>query len=186
MTMHNASNSLSTRHGTTLIETAILISLTAVLSGIIVTGMAALFRYNRSTDRHHVHQTALQQMTTALRADIHEASRCLWNAESQTLRLELTESRVLEYRVIKQRWVRVLQAEAEPITTSFGLDESFRCYCQAEQSKRGELIRMTLTNQPLELPTDKLYEESGRTERTLRSDIVAQVGRHFSTKHHEP
>lgn len=186
MTTHNTSNSLPTRRGTTLIETVILISLTAVLSGIIVTGMAALFRYNRSTDRHHVQQTALQQMTTALRADIHEASRCLWNAENQTLRLELSKSRVLEYRVVKQRWVRVLLTEAEPVTTSFGLDESFRCYCQAEPSKRGELIRLTLSNQPLELPAEEVFEESGRTERTLRSDIVAQVGRKFSAQHFEP
>ncbi len=167
------------RRGITLIETGVLMSLTAVLSGIIVTGMAAMFRYNRSTNNHQVGQTAMQQMTTTLRADIHEATRCQWNPESQTLTLELPDSRTLEYHKIKNRWVRVLTTdEAKPITTSFGLDDSFHCYCDTEEVNQGKLIRLNLMNRTLELPN-----ESDRTVRTLRCDIVAIVGRDYFSLH---
>jgi len=167
------SNTRAMPRGMTLLETVILMALTAVLSGIVVTGMGALFRYNRSAHRRQVGQTALQQMTTRLRADIHEATGCLWDAENQTLRLELPEAQMLVYQKTKNRWVRALIAgEAKPITTSFGLDDSFQCYCPTKQANQGELVRLILMNRSLAVP-----KESGKTERTLRSDIVAVVGR---------
>lgn len=166
------------RRGFTLIETLVLISVSSVLTGIVVTGMASLFRYNRTTNAHAVTQIQLRQLATTLRADVHQANAARWDDASNTLRLEMDTSHTVEYRVSETRWVRIeTLRDAKAVTTAFGIDDSFHCDGLPQQLQRGDVLRLSLSNQP-----SNQVDKPEQTVRTQRYDLVALVGR--DARHH--
>ncbi len=167
------------RRGMTLIETLVLITLSAVMTGIVVSGVAGIYRFNQAINEHANGQLAMRRFSTALRSDIHRAETCRWQAGDQTLVMELAQSHSLKYHKHKQRWVRSDQvADSEPTLTSFGLDESFRCDCQQEQVSRGGLIRLTFSNA---IQNNNAIQSQSR--RPLKCEIVAEVGRDYRDLH---
>lgn len=163
-------------HGMTLVETVVLIAVSSVLTGIVVTGMASLFRFNSTTSNHAVTQIQLQQLSNRLRSDIHQARIADWDEASSSLRLDFGDSRVIEYHQESSRWVRVETiSDAEPVATPFGLDDSFYCQCQSSKITAGEVLRISFNN----LPPGKAEQQS-RTERAQRLDVVAVIARDVS------
>jgi len=150
MTNQSSSRRHGKRFGISLIETGAAIAIIAVLSGVVVSGIVAILKYNRSTNRHWDAQTAMQQMMTTIRTDIHQATSLRWDADDQSVRLELPEQQHIEYRRLDSRWVRRATFEgAGPVTTSFGLNSEFRCTCRATNVEQGKLARLRFTNKPV-------------------------------------
>lgn len=161
------------RRGFTLVEMVAIITLTATLTGTIIVSLAGLFRYNQAMNHRHDAEFALRQFTTALRRDVHRAQACQWDSEQQELKLSLPESGRASYRLEESHWRRTFaDAQGEETTTGYGLDDSFRCECEQLQISGGKLLRLSLSNGPLDPEDDTTLEH-----RPLRWDLVAQVGR---------
>lgn len=161
----------SASRGVTLIEMIVLITLSAVLTGIVIAGINGIYRFNRALAQHDQIQLALRQFEMALRSDIRHAETCQWDDDKQTLRFELGEDRLLRYSVEKKRWVRT-ETDEEGMTTAFGLDDSFVGECLAGQVRRAELLRIAFTNEAAVKSAEKTA-----AVRPQRCVIVAQVGR---------
>lgn len=168
-------SSQATRRGMTLIEVAILVALSAVITGIVISGVVAVYRFNRSIDDYSNGQQALNRFSSTLRDDIHRAESCLWTADEQTLVMELADAQRLKYFKHQKRWVRSSrQGEAAASLMAFGLDESFMCESQIDKASRGELIRLTLSN-----ASRGKNSQHSQAKRPLQCEIVAEVGRDY-------
>lgn len=173
MTTRLLNSKATRRRGTTLIETVLLLSLSAVLTGIVVSGIAAIYRYNRSINEYSDQQLAMRRFTRTLRKDIHRAESCQWQAGDQTLVMQLAESHSLKYHKLQQRWVRsTMLKDSQPSVTSFGLDESFVCECAEQQVGLGQLIRLSFANVSGVRP-----QVNSQETRPVHCEIVAEVGR---------
>lgn len=158
--------------GISLVETLVMISVSATLTGVIVASIAALFRYDDAMTGHVIRQTNLQQMAHALRAEIHRATTCEWAQDSQSLRLRLPDNEQIEYRQQDSRWVRIVNTpDREPVTTPVGLDRSFHCEGRETVVQQGELIQLLWTNELI-----SPQEAGDQTQRPLQYEIVAVVG----------
>lgn len=158
--------------GTTLVETAALVTLSAVLTGVVVASIGSLFGINQAINHSCDKQIALQQFGDMLRQDIHQAENCHLNAAEQVLQLQLTQSLEIEYRIVSNRWVRMsTSGDAEPVTTSFGLDGSFSCEGDPKLVQQGALLSVSFVNS-----TPK-SNANARDQRLTGCEIAAIVGR---------
>jgi len=153
------------RHGYSLIEVLVVLSLGAVLTGIIVAAMASLLRYDRHITQHVEQRTELQRLTATIRADLHQATDFQWNAAEQTFQLELPEQPI-RYQVIEGRWMRLAGEASNPTRrTAYALSESFRCHCEPAIASQGARVVIE-------------FNDKGNQERpSLRREIIATLGR---------
>ena len=173
MTDHSPKPDRIVRRGFTLIEMVLLLSLSAAITAIVVSGIAAMYRYNRSINEYSDQQLAMRRFTRTLRNDIHRAESCQWRAGDQTLVMQLAQSHSLTYHKQQQRWVRsTVKKDSQTRVTSFGLDDSFVCECGGGQFEMGELITLTFSN-----AVDARADVKNQETRPVQSEIVAQVGR---------
>lgn len=173
MTDYRLKSERTVRRGATLIEMVLLMMLSAVITGIVVSGIAAMYRYNRSINAYSDQQLAMRRFTRTLREDIHRAESCQWRAGDQTLVMQLAQSHSLTYYKQQQRWVRsTMKKDSQTDITSFGLDDSFVCECGGQQFKMGGLISLTFSN-----AVDARADVKNQETRPVQSEIVAQVGR---------
>lgn len=158
--------------GTTLVETAALVTLSAVLTGVVVASIGSLFGINQAINHSCDKQIALQQFGAMLRQDIHQATNCQLDAAEQILQLQLPQSFDIEYRIVSHRWVRMsTSGDAEPVTTAFGLDGSFSCQGDIKLVKQGALLSVSFVNS-----TPK-SNANARDQRLTGCEISAIVGR---------
>jgi hypothetical protein len=165
-------------------EVLVVISLGAVLSGIAVAAMGALFRHDREVARHVAQRGELQRLAATLRQDIHRATDCQWNAEGQRLRLQFLEHQQVVYRRLEGRWIRIANgADANAVPAAYGLNHQFACTCAPAEATQGELVRVRFGNQA----GRRLAAESGEVgapthlhahpRLALGCEVVAVVGR---------
>jgi prepilin-type N-terminal cleavage/methylation domain-containing protein len=168
-----------TRRGISLVEMVAAMAICAVLSGIAVTTMASLFQLDRATSLHRIERTALRQLSTTLRQDLHRAIDCRWNADSQRLVLLQPQQQQVEYTLKKGRWVRIAsQQDQSPVTTAYRLNVACLWSCQPTEAKQGTLVH-------IDFGTPATNESSG-SRPTLRCDVVAVVGRDHQLFHNPP
>lgn len=161
------------QNGVSLIEMVIVIALTAILTGLAVAAIAAMYRYDRSTRAQSQQQVAIEQMLLSLRADIHRASSSTWDADKRVLQLDLPNAMVIEYQTRAGRWTRVERSDEGPAaTTSFGVSADHRCECDQLQVPAGELLCLRFDIQP-----SGVSPQQTRTQRNYRYDAVVVVGR---------
>lgn len=161
------------RRGVSLIETVIVVSLSAILTGLAIAGMTALYGYNRATNAKSHRQAAIQQMRASLREDIHRAIRAAWDADGDTLELLLSDGSSTELQLQAGRWVRTERSgEVRAVATSFGVSSRYGCECDQSQVAAGDVLRLHFVTKS----ADALPKET-QTERTHRFDLVAVVGR---------
>lgn len=165
-------SALRLHRGTTLIETAALVTLSAVLTGVVVAAIGSLFGINQAIYHSCDKQIALQQFGAMLRQDIHQATNCQLDTAKQILKLQLPQSVDIEYRIVSNRWVRRRTSDGEkPVMTSFGLDGSFTCQRDTKLVKQGELLSLSFVNS-----TPK-SNANARDQRLAGCEIAAIVGR---------
>ena len=133
--------------GYTLIEIVLVITLSAVLTGIAVAGIASLFRLDHATRGHRRGQAALAEFGWLARADVHRAVGCRWDAETGVLRLELPRGDAVEYRGQRGPWVRVaIHAGEEESPRGLAMTDAFKLECEPADAERGELVRLRAAN----------------------------------------
>jgi len=163
-------------HGISLVETLVMIAVSAAIAGVVITAMAALFRYDDASAEHVVSQRTLQRVATTLREDIHRATASSWDGAALTLAMPSGADVV--YRQAADDWVRTTRDSDEDSNgrtdTRLGLATSFRCECESDATAQGELLRLAWTNQPADAT-----QTGNRTHRELRYELVARVGRAY-------
>ncbi len=152
-------------HGYSLIELLVVMSLSAVLTGIIVAAMASLLRYDRHITEHVEQRNELQRLAATIRADLHQATDFQWNAAENTFELELPEQHI-RYQVIEGRWMRLAGEASNPTRrTAYALSESFECHCEPATARQGARVMIKFNN------------ATNQERPALRREIIATLGR---------
>ena len=154
-----------------MIETLMLTTLGAVLSGIVVVGIAALLRYDRTSNKHVVQRHQLQYFAARVREDIHQATGLQWDEVAERLELLLPNKSIVSYQWRKGRWLRQSTATSgREIVTPFELSASLRCRCSRKQASTGDLIRLVFTT------TKGPDRSEGVIRPAPRVEIAAAIG----------
>ncbi len=173
------------RHGSTLIEVMVVITLGAVLSGITVAAMGQLFRHDQQATRHVAQRGELQRLAATLRRDLHRASHCQYQAEGARLRLQFDQRLEVVYRRLEDRWVRIATrsdsrgADASAVRTAYGLGQEFACTCTPVQAAQGDLVHIRFgfqSVQPVAAESDNVGVRVD-AKAVLSCAVIAVVGR---------
>ncbi len=175
--------------GISLVEMVTVIAICAVLSGIAVTTLASLFQLDRSTNDHMAQRTALHQLFTRLRKDLHHAIVCQWNADSSRLVLQYPQRQQVEYAKENNRWIRSFSRQDDgQVKTSYPLDAACQWSCKPPAVKQGALVYIDINIPALTGQADSDSAVRGATVRgpALRCAVVAIVGRDHQLFHDNP
>ncbi len=165
------------RRGTSLIECLTIIAAGAMLTGVVVSGMASLMRYDRHTNQRTVERNQLHQFAATLRNDLHGASACRFDPDSQSLTLTGDKGETLEYRWHAKTCERIVQQpNTTAQTTRMRLPAALKFTCDPVDAHSGDLVRLRITNRAT-LEKSETNTPAIRQTPPWDLEIVATVGR---------
>jgi hypothetical protein len=159
--------------GISLIETVVIMAVGAVLTGIVVTSMAAIFRYDRFLRTHATERDQLQLLTQQVRGDIRQAERCKFDSEKKMLTLERSGEGNISYHWIDDHVERVTVDEEGETIGHFQFPPNIQVAADPIDAASGQLIKINFTS-PYEGATNKGRETPG-----WNLEILSEVGRNL-------
>ncbi len=129
------------RRGTSLVEMMVVIGLTAIVLGGVVTGAASLLKVDKRFSARNA-TSQLNQLTQLLRADIHAAESADWNEANQALTLVVPDEQPITYKLTGNR----CQRTAGDTPTILQLPEGSRLIGQS--AKAPALLEITIRPGP--------------------------------------
>jgi prepilin-type N-terminal cleavage/methylation domain-containing protein len=161
------------RRAFSLIEVMAVISVNAVLLGIIVAALASMGRADRSFTNQFRDAQTFSPLIARLREDIHAAIRVQWEPSKRQLLLDMPEESKIAYIVAGDRWERrsvaadKAAADGE-LNSAYLLSMKARAAVSPLEAAAGDLlqIRWTIRQQSKPLPS----------ARSATIELIAAVG----------
>jgi hypothetical protein len=160
------------RRGVTLIEAMAIVSIGAILTGIVVSAMTALFRYDKHIRAHASERGQLQMLAQMLRDDIRKATRSDYDAAEQVLTLRQDREESVSYRWLDKHFERTTETGEGATTRRYLVPAVLSVEVAPVEAERGELVLIRFS-------TD--HEAATATEARVSPDwnleIQAAIGR---------
>jgi type II secretory pathway pseudopilin PulG len=164
--------------GISLIETVVIMAVGAILTGIVVSSMAAIFRYDRSLRTHATERDQLQLLTQQIRGDIRQAERCKFDSNKKVLTLERSGEGNIYYLWIDDHVERMTVNEEGETIGRFQFPPSIQVTAHPIDAASGQLIRINFTSH------DEAVSNKGRETPDWNLEIVSEVGRNLLSHRH--
>jgi hypothetical protein len=134
------SNACARHAGTSLIEVVAIMSVGAVVTGIVVTSMSALFRYDRQATQHNAEREQIQLLARHLRDDIREATESRFVPSEQMLTLVHDDQEFISYRLFSNHAERTIRSGELSETARIRIPPTLQITSVPAETKAGELI----------------------------------------------
>lgn len=166
------------RLGMSLIECLTIMVAGAALTGIVISGMAAVMRYDRNLADHNAERDQLQSLVERLRDDVHLATKFRFDSPEHTLRLAGLHRRSVAYRWFDDHGERtVISPGSAEHTTRFRIPPSLKLSSNAVAGSAGDLLRIIIET----TPSDPTPGDNPSTP-AWHLEVVAMVGRDLATR----
>lgn len=175
----------NTRQGFTLIELLTVITLSAIITGLVITTLASLFRFDKNVNQHVETRDELRRFSATLRADLHQATSFQGNNEKLTLQIEHPDPKTVRYQVEAGHWLRFTDQQDQPtISTVYNLDESLQYRCETTTATAGDRVEISFTTTtPIETSTEASTEKAANKKALSlpisQSTIITTLGRDY-------
>jgi hypothetical protein len=166
------------RKGISLIETVVIMSVGAILTGVVVSCMAAVFRYDRHLRTHAIERDQLQILAQQLRGDIRQADRCKFDSEDLVLSLERCGKDKISYHWIGDHVERITYDGENKTIGRFQVPPNLKVTTNPVDAASGQLMKVNFSNH------DKDTANKGRALPAWNLEVAAEVGKDLLPHRH--
>lgn len=158
--------------GTSLVETVLVIAVSSVLTGIVVTGLGSLMQYDHRQAENTINREQLHMLFAMVRDDAHHAIAYQLDVGNQSLHFSQPGQQNVEYRFHEGECNRIQSSPASgEQTRRLRIPADLELSSDTLEGKQGELLRIKFETQ-----TTELTLENKRFTSNWQLELVAQVG----------